>query len=109
MTTTVFGDAFYYFAFLNASDEAHEGAVAFTDQYAGKIVTTAWVLTELADGLAAPVNRGLFLRTLAALKANPRVTIVPPNVELFEAAIRLYEERPDKNWSLTDCISFEVM
>jgi len=25
------------------------------------------------------------------------------------SAIELYRERPDKNWSLTDCLSFVVM
>jgi predicted nucleic acid-binding protein len=35
--------------------------------------------------------------------------VVPPSTELFEAGIDLYSRRPDKEWSLTDCISFVVM
>ena len=55
--TTVFADTFYYIAFLSPSDGAHEPAKAFTQDYSGKMVTTEWVLTELADGLAAPITR----------------------------------------------------
>ena len=29
--------------------------------------------------------------------------------ELFERGLALYNARPDKEWSLTDCISFVVM
>ena len=28
---------------------------------------------------------------------------------MFQRGLRLYEERPDKEWSLTDCLSFVVM
>lgn len=30
-------------------------------------------------------------------------------MELHNRSIKLYASRPDKQWSLTDCISFEVM
>ena len=54
MTMVFAADTFYYIAFLSPSDEAHEQAKAFTQNYSGKMITTEWVLTELADGLAAP-------------------------------------------------------
>ncbi len=37
------------------------------------------------------------------------MTIVPPDVASFDAGMLLYSRRPDKQWSLTDCISFAVM
>jgi uncharacterized protein len=43
------------------------------------------------------------LTTLAAL------TIVPAERALMLDGLALYEARPDKEWSLTDCISFVVM
>lgn len=49
---TTFADAFYFFALLNPQDPAHAKAVAFTSTYTGRLVTTGWVLTELADGCA---------------------------------------------------------
>jgi predicted nucleic acid-binding protein len=34
---------------------------------------------------------------------------VPIGEPLFAAGLSLYQERLDKNWSLTDCLSFAVM
>lgn len=73
------------------------------------MLTTAWVLTEVADGLASPATRGTFAQVLRELKADPRVVIIQPNAALFDAGIELYEQRSDKDWSLTDCISFVAM
>ena len=44
---TVFADTFYYIAFLNPSDEAHERAKVFTQAYNGRMVTTECVLTDM--------------------------------------------------------------
>ena len=107
--TAVFADSFYYLAVMNADDAAHERAVRVSDSLGGPVVTTAWVLTEVADALAAPGQRSGFLALLEALRVDPEVSIVPPNEDLFEAGISLYSRRPDKDWSLTDCISFVVM
>jgi predicted nucleic acid-binding protein len=74
------------------------------------MLTTDWVLTELADGLAeSPRGRIEFLATLADLKADAEVTIVPCDRGLMEEGVNLYGQRPDKKWSLTDCISFVTM
>lgn len=36
-------------------------------------------------------------------------SIVWSNPETFDAGLLLYTNRRDKGWSLTDCLSFEVM
>ena len=107
---TYFADTFYFLALRNSKDDAHARAQATTMELAGcAMVTTAWVLTEVADALADPANRGGFSELLQLLRADPNVVIVPPSLELFEQGIDLYARRPDKAWSLTDCISFVVM
>ena len=58
----VFADAFYYFAILNPNDTAHDRALAYATAHDDPVVTTAWVLTELADGLAATGHRRAFSR-----------------------------------------------
>jgi predicted nucleic acid-binding protein len=40
---------------------------------------------------------------------GPELQIVRLTPELFDRAVALYARRPDKEWSLTDCISFIVM
>ena len=47
--SAVFADAFYFLARLNPGDESHEQAVRVGTQETRPIVTTAWVLTEVAD------------------------------------------------------------
>ncbi len=107
--TAVFADTFYYLALLSDSDVAHERAVRLSRSLPGRTVTTSWVLTEVADALAAPDLRHLFVALYDSLHGNPNVTIIPPTAELFDAGVGLYAKRPDKAWSLTDCISFVVM
>lgn len=43
------------------------------------------------------------------LRSEPLITIAPLDMETFDAGVELYRARPDKDWSLTDCISFVVM
>ena len=105
----VFADSVYFFARINARDRLHDKAVRFSTQSGTSIVTTAWVLTEVADGLAGTKTRHIFARLLQLLKTAPDVEIVPPSPEIFERGLELYSQRPDKDWSLTDCISIVVM
>ena len=107
--SAVFADAFYFLARLNPADESHEQAVRVGTQETRPIVTTAWVLTEVADAMSSPANRPAFLRLLETLKSSQDVKIIPTTVELFDRGVQLYAERADKEWSLTDCISFVVM
>jgi predicted nucleic acid-binding protein len=105
----VFADTFYYLALVNPADVRHPQALAYTATFQGRMVTTAWIVTELADALSDPSTRPAFLQVLTQLRADPDVTIVPPDTGPFEDGLRLFAARPDKEWSLTDCISFVVM
>ena len=107
--STLFADTFYYLAILSKDDAAHQRAVELSDSRAEATLTTAWVLTEVADGLSTPDTRAKFHRLLASLRADPKCTILPATEELFQQGIKLHRERPDKEWSLTDCISFVAM
>ncbi len=107
--TPVFADTFYFLALLNPADEAHERAVAVSRLLRWPLVTTCWVLTELGDAMASAGNRLRFLETLAALRSDPLVAIIAPTLGQFDAGTSLFRKRPDKDWPLTDCISFAVM
>ena len=105
----VFADAYYLLALVNPRDEAHAMAVEFSEKCADVVVTTEWVLTELGDGLSRQSDRKVFERVLDGLRSDPQTLTVPASHELFEDGVRLYNSRPDKEWSLTDCTSFVVM
>ena len=107
--TPCFADSYYFFALLSPRDEAHSNAMEINARLRRPIVTTAWILTEVGDGLAQTPSRRLFVPLWRRLVADPRVTIVEPDQPTFERGIALFEGRPDKRWSLTDCISFVIM
>jgi len=66
-------------------------------------------LFELANALSAIEFRARAVSFIDTLRGLASVEIVPTNAELYEKALHLYRERPDKEWGLTDCASFVVM
>jgi predicted nucleic acid-binding protein len=105
----VFADSYYFFAFVSKDEPQHQKAVEFSKEFQGELITTGWVLTEVADGLAKPPWRAGFARLYDRLLSNPGVRIEACSDELLHAGIDHYRRRLDKSWSLTDCISFVVM
>ncbi len=105
----VFADTSYCLALLNPDDELHGAALEVTPDIRGRLVTTAWVLTEILDALSTPENRPLAVEFTRDWLADAQVEVVAPTLGLFEAALELYEQRPGKEWSLTDCVFFVVM
>jgi hypothetical protein len=81
----LFADTYYYLALLNPRDSAHPEAVAIGPTLAGRLVTTQYVLTEVADALSAPQDRAKFLALLVLLESDPSVTIVPGSNDLFSS------------------------
>jgi predicted nucleic acid-binding protein len=105
----VFADAFYFFAMLNERDEKHSQAIDWTRSNRAGLVTTEWVLLELADGLAGSPGKSSLFRTREALLADPQHLVIPLEMSLHEEGLRFFQRHADKQWSLTDCISFIVM
>ena len=106
---TWFADTHYFIATLNAADAHHQRAVEIAQGPRPGLLTTQWILSELGDGLASRVTRQRFLAIVDALATSPDMEIVPADPVSFQQGLDLYRSRPDKDWSLTDCISFFVM
>ncbi|OPZ09267.1 MAG: tRNA(fMet)-specific endonuclease VapC [candidate division BRC1 bacterium ADurb.BinA292] len=104
----VFADSYFYLALLNRKDAAHVRAIRLA---ASDItyVTTEFVLMEFADALSAPESRGRAIAYLRHLANDAATRVIPASSELLTQGLRLFEQRPDKGWSLTDCTSFVVM
>ncbi|MGC8542277.1 MAG: type II toxin-antitoxin system VapC family toxin [Phycisphaerae bacterium] len=106
--TARFADTSYFLAILVPNDENHAAAVKLAD-WAGRLVTTDWILVETGNFLAPQCSRRVFTQFVRTIVSETRATIVQASSELLTRGIALYESRPDKDWSLTDCISFIVM
>jgi predicted nucleic acid-binding protein len=64
---------------------------------------------EVGDATShGETNRQNFLRLLEDLRSDQRTKIVAAAAVLDQGLV-LFEERLDKNWSLTDCTSFATM
>ncbi len=105
----VFADTFFFLAVLNRRDPFHEKALAFYGDNQHQFVTTAWVITEVADANCAAKTRGWFETLYRLLESDPKFSILPSDQNFHVRGLDLYFSRPDKDWSLTDCISFVVM
>ena len=106
---TAFADTSFYAALINPRDPLHGTAKEAARQFRDETFTTEYVLIELGNGLARSGDRPLFLSLLATVRADPATTIIASDHELFERGVTLYAQRMDKDWSITDCVSFVVM
>jgi predicted nucleic acid-binding protein len=110
--TAVFADAFYWIALIDFNDSAHGRAAALTSDLADvAIVTTDEVLTECLTffATASVALRRKAVASVRRILENPGVRVLPQNRESFFSGLDLYEARPDKEYSLVDCISMQTM
>ncbi len=110
--TPIFLDTAYVNALVNTRDQWHDVAIQWEQTLARdrrSLVTTEFILIEIADGLAAVRFRSQAIQVIVTLRTSPLVETVPASSQLINTALDLYRSRADKDWGLTDCISFVVM
>ena len=105
----VFADTALYVALANRKDAIHERALAFFSSFTGELLTTDFVLLEVANFHSRSALRRPFLNLYDRITSDPSTEIVRVDSDLFDQGMELFSERDDKDWSLTDCISFVVM
>jgi len=111
-SSLTFIDTSYVYALINPSDQWHSQAAEWQIRIASEarpLLTTEFVLCEIADGLSSLKFRGAATRIIHTLRENPGVEIVPATSALFSAGLELFGSRSDKDWGLTDCTSFVAM
>ena len=112
MQSEVFLDASFAIALSSPTDAHHQRARELAQEIRGssaRLVTTEAVVLEIGNALARLRFREASVRLIQALQADPKVEILPLAGDLFSLAFELYRSRPDKEWGLTDCVSFIVM
>jgi predicted nucleic acid-binding protein len=110
--TALFADTFYWIALADFTDSAHQLALMLTAERAtSQIVTTDEVLTEyLTFFSSAPApSRKEAAEVVEDLLTSAIVRVIPQSRESFRAGLQLYRDRPDKGYSLVDCISMQMM
>lgn len=112
LRSEVFLDASYAIALSSPTDEHHARAGELAQRMETertRLITTRAVILEIGNALARLRYRRAAVELLDAMENDPTVEIVPVAERLFERAFHIYRERPDKEWGLTDCLSFVVM
>jgi uncharacterized protein len=100
-----FADTFYWIALIHPKDARHGQVAAWAAGHVSvQIVTTTDVLIEVLNWFAARGRVGRILASTAvrAIKADPSLQVLAPSAADFDAALALYEARPDKEYILTD-------
>lgn len=108
----VFLDTSGLIALTNTDDHWHARAkLVWHDLLRQKrtLVTSSLILIELADGLAKVNFRSVAVRLADALNASLNIEIIRASEAVEAAGWKLYRERTDKDWGMTDCVSFSIM
>ena len=110
--TALFADTFYWIALADSTDSAHQQALNLTAERAtSHIITTDEVLTEYLTffSTAPEPFRRKAAESVEALLTSSVIRVIPQSRESFRAGLQLYRARPDKGYSLVDCISMQTM
>lgn len=106
--TSIFADTSFFIALVDRSDQHHAGAVQFLKSNHQPLITTSAIVLELGAFFSDVPLRPSFLASLHAIEKG-KVEVIHVGRELQSQGIEYFGDRPDKDWSLTDCISFVVM
>ena len=104
-------DTFYWVALTSPNDSSYRVVESMDDVLSTtSLVTTDEVLVEFLTFFAAdPWLRQRAAETVQQILQDPEVCLVPQSHESFLNGLELYRNRPDKSYSLTDCISMQTM
>ena len=112
MAGLYFADAFYWIASTNRQDNWHSRVLAWGRSHpTARLVTTEEVLTEVLNWFASAgaLNRRVASLAVQNVISDPAIQVLPQTSADFHDALALYESRPDKGYSLTDCRSMTAM
>ena len=108
----IFADACYWIALLHRNDQLHAAANATrTHLKNAHVVTTDEVLSEVLTFFCCHGQqmRAASAQTVEGLRTDAHVTVIEQSRATFDGGLRRYKKFADKEWSLADCVSFELM
>jgi predicted nucleic acid-binding protein len=93
-------------------DQHHREARAWQDylvRSGALLITTEAICWEWLNAMSSTATSSVAAYGYEQIRLDPRVEVVPWGAELSAGALRLFTDRSDKEWSLTDCLPFVVM
>ncbi len=108
----VFVDTLYWLAIVRPRDSwqisAKKAKASIGNVF---MVSTDEVLTEFLNALSSGGDhiRKTAVKMVKKILDNPNIRVIPQSRNSFLKGLELYEQRADKGYSFTDCISMNVM
>jgi len=112
MPPVLFADTFSWIALLDPRDAFHAAVLSFSGNLGtARVVTTDEVFAEVLSYFSGmgPFWRGKAAELIRDMRNEPAIDVLPQTRADFDAALALYEARPDKGYSLPDCRSMLAM
>ncbi len=109
---TVFLDTGYAIALELSSDQNHRAALKHWRSALNSpplLVTTSYVFDEIVTFFNSRGHHAKAIEVGNRLLNSPSVRLVHVDEGLFQAGWNYFQKHKDKEYSLTDCISFIVM
>lgn len=108
----IFVDTAAWIAFVDKSDSISvltENLMIECRRKRARLYTTDLVLIEFLNALSSVKFRRQAIDFADSIRHSNLIDMVVINDHVLETSYNLYRDRPDKEWSLTDCASFIVM
>jgi len=108
----LFADTSYWVALINPHEELHQEAIDVSKSLGNfRIITSEMVLTEVLNKFSeyGEILRKASVELTRRLQADPNTKIIAQMSKQFNEALESYANRRDKEWSLTDCASIQIM
>jgi predicted nucleic acid-binding protein len=108
----IFTDTSYWIALIDPKDKWHSKALNLSQSLADKLITTDEVLSEVLtffSGYGPYIRQSVARIVFGILTNETQIEVVEQSRDSFLSGLALYEKRLDKSYSLTDCISMQLM
>ncbi|HLL90196.1 MAG TPA: PIN domain-containing protein [Tepidisphaeraceae bacterium] len=102
-------DTGYLVALFHPRDGLHPVARAWSAVLDEPLIVTEHVLVEVVNRFSQPTDRVRAERIAAVVRGDSAYVFLQSSSQLLDAALAMHRQHHDKEWSLTDCISFHVM
>ena len=105
----IFVDSGYLIALLTPRDQLQGRAANWSRSLSEPLLTTEYVIWEAVNWFSPAVDRAKIHAAVDNIQADANWQFVAAASELFAAGLASHRQHTDKEWSLTDCISFIVI
>lgn len=105
----IFLDTGYYIALFDGADALHDRAARWSLKINEPLVVTEYVLLETINHFSKQNLRPRAIRIIDIVMRDEGHLVVSVDERLLQKGMELFRQSSDKSWSLTDCVSFEVM